>query len=59
MPDWLLNNVMKIVAAALMTLIASRAENLPEVYKKLKVERKGFYERFDKKLERGFLYRKI
>jgi len=55
MPDWLLNNSCKVVAAVAMKLIASKAENLPKVYKDTHTERKDYYDVIMKKFERGYL----
>ena len=55
MPDWLLNNISKILAAAFMQQVAKRAKNLfdYDIYKKIMTgEKKGYYELLHKKLER-------
>lgn len=54
MPDWLLNNISKILAAAFMTQVAKRSENLYtyEIYKEIMVQKKAYYGNLHTKLER-------
>lgn len=55
MPDWLLNNISKLIAAAFMKQVAKRAQNLYtyDMYKAIMHgEKKGYYELMHKKLER-------
>ena len=59
MPDWLLNNIMKVVAAVFLKMIASKSENLPKDYIKILEEKKDFYAEMLRKFERGYLQRKV
>ena len=53
-PDWLLNNIAKVIAAAFMTLVAKRSESLYtyDCYKKVMVDNKSYYDTLLKKIER-------
>jgi len=55
MPDWLLNNISKIIAAVFMKQIAKRSKNLYDydIYKTIMdCKKKVYYEYLPMKLER-------
>lgn len=55
MPQWLLNQAIKCIALVFLQKVASMARNLPQSYKDLITQKKGFYDQVRERMARSLL----
>ena len=55
MPQWLLNQAIKCITLVFLQQLAKMARNLPQVYKDLIAQKKGFYDQVRERMARALL----
>lgn len=53
MPDWLLNNAIKMIALVFLKKVASKAKDLSDEYKRLINSKRGFYDQVKDHIDRS------